>query len=79
VTIAASYIMKKNRLEPYEALSIVKKARPIAYPNEGFFEQLQIYHAVSYDLSTAPYYLAELVHKFSLKARLLYLFIKEGV
>jgi len=36
-TITVAYLMKKNKIDCTKALSIIRKARPIVFPNEGFF------------------------------------------
>lgn len=40
VSLLASYLMKKNSLNFYEAIDIIKSKRKIAYPNTGFTMQL---------------------------------------
>ena len=43
-TVACAYLMNKFSLSPEEALGMIRKARPLANPNEGFQEQLKVYH-----------------------------------
>ena len=42
-TIACSYLMYKNLISKDDAINIIKDARPIINPNNGFIEQLIIY------------------------------------
>eukprot|EP00299_Pterocystis_sp_00344_P010008 c437_g1_i1.p1 GENE.c437_g1_i1~~c437_g1_i1.p1 ORF type:complete len:212 (+),score=34.81 c437_g1_i1:27-638(+) len=44
VTIAAAYIIYKERCSPDEALRIIKAVRNVASPNIGFVKQLILYH-----------------------------------
>ncbi|KJH41485.1 dual specificity phosphatase, catalytic domain protein [Dictyocaulus viviparus] len=48
VTVVSAYIMQKLKLTVEEAIDIVKKSRPLACPNSGFFRQLQIYEQLHY-------------------------------
>ena len=43
-TVACAYLMNKFSLSPEEALEMARKARPLCNPNEGFLEQLAVYH-----------------------------------
>ncbi|VDM85139.1 unnamed protein product [Strongylus vulgaris] len=53
VTVVAAYVMQKYKFSPEKALEFIKKSRPIAYPNEGFYAQLQIYEKLDYKLDDA--------------------------
>lgn len=43
-TVACAYLMNKLSLSPEEALEMVRQGRPLCNPNEGFLEQLKVYH-----------------------------------
>jgi dual specificity phosphatase 12 len=43
-TCVAAYLMHKYHISPTEALDQIKQARPIAEPNDGFMQQLELYH-----------------------------------
>ena len=43
-TVVCAYLMYKQSLSPEEALRIVREARPLCNPNDGFMEQLDVYH-----------------------------------
>ncbi|ETN80625.1 dual specificity phosphatase, catalytic domain protein [Necator americanus] len=53
VTVVAAYIMQKYKFSPEKALEFIKKSRPIAFPNEGFYAQLQIFEKLDYNLDDA--------------------------
>ena len=36
--------MQRHKISPSEALGQIRQARPIAEPNEGFMQQLELYH-----------------------------------
>lgn len=48
----AAHLMRKRRLNPVEAVDLIRKARPIAEPNSGFMDQLWLYYNIDY--SSAP-------------------------
>jgi dual specificity phosphatase 12 len=43
-TIIMAYLMNKYRISRDEALSQLREGRPVCGPNDGFMEQLEIYH-----------------------------------
>ncbi|EYB98809.1 hypothetical protein Y032_0128g1454 [Ancylostoma ceylanicum] len=53
VTMVAAYIMQKFKFPADKAVEFIKKSRPIAFPNEGFFAQLQIFEKLGYKLDEA--------------------------
>ncbi len=53
VTITAAYLMWKYKLTADQAVSVIKKRRPVAGPNPSFLEQLEIYEKTGYDASPA--------------------------
>ncbi|XP_069476311.1 dual specificity phosphatase 28 [Ambystoma mexicanum] len=44
-TVCIAYLMKDRRLKREDAFQIVKKARPVVAPNEGFWSQLEKYES----------------------------------
>jgi hypothetical protein len=42
-TCVIAYLMQKNNIDPFEALSYLRQARPLVEPNEGFMKQLELY------------------------------------
>ncbi|KAJ1090410.1 hypothetical protein NDU88_003542 [Pleurodeles waltl] len=46
-TICTAYLMKQGHLTLEEAFQMVKKARPVVAPNEGFWSQLENYNTSS--------------------------------
>ena len=45
-TVVCAYLMKKLSLDPKSALEIIQKHRPLCVPNDGFQEQLDVYHCI---------------------------------
>jgi dual specificity phosphatase 12 len=45
-TVVCAYLMKKLGLDPKSALEMVQRHRPLCAPNEGFQEQLKVYHRI---------------------------------
>lgn len=43
VSLVAAYLIAAQGLTPAEAVAAIKKARPIAGPNRGFMEQLEVW------------------------------------
>lgn len=45
-TICIAYLLHKQRsaLTPQTALALIREARPLCEPNDGFMEQLNLYH-----------------------------------
>jgi dual specificity phosphatase 12 len=61
-TIIAAYLMYSLKLDPESAVDMIRTVRPIVEPNEGFMEQLQVFHRASYkftprDKATRMFYL----------------------
>ncbi|KAG0324810.1 dual specificity phosphatase 12 [Dissophora globulifera] len=52
VTIMCAYLMKTKGMTSSEALLFVQAKRPIAGPNDGFMDQLQLYGDIEFDVST---------------------------
>ncbi|KAF8137555.1 hypothetical protein EV363DRAFT_1318315 [Boletus edulis] len=50
-TIVAAYLMYTRKLDPSAALDMIKALRPHTEPNQGFLEQLEIFHQASYKIS----------------------------
>jgi dual specificity phosphatase 12 len=45
-TIVIAYLMHKYHISRDEALSQLREGRPVCGPNDGFMEQLEIYHCM---------------------------------
>ena len=43
-TLVMAYLMHKYHVSRDEALSQLREGRPVCGPNDGFMEQLQVYH-----------------------------------
>lgn len=43
-TCVIAYLMSKCHISPQEALAQVKQCRPLVEPNDGFMQQLEMYH-----------------------------------
>lgn len=43
VAVVAAYLMRYHYLSLSQAMSCIRDARPLAWPNEGFMHQLQMY------------------------------------
>lgn len=61
-TIIAAYLMYSLKLDPESAIDMIRTVRPIVEPNEGFMEQLKVFHRASYkftprDKATRMFYL----------------------
>ncbi|KAG1843142.1 hypothetical protein DFJ58DRAFT_805018 [Suillus subalutaceus] len=61
-TIVAAYLMYSLKLDPESAVDMIRTVRPIVEPNEGFMEQLKVFHQSSYkftrrDKATRMFYL----------------------
>ncbi|KAF2745569.1 dual specificity protein phosphatase 12 [Sporormia fimetaria CBS 119925] len=46
-TCIIAYMMHRNKCSPSEALSLLRQARSICEPNEGFMQQLELYHEMT--------------------------------
>jgi hypothetical protein len=43
-TCVIAFLMQKYQISPLEALEQIRQSRPIVEPNEGFMQQLEMYH-----------------------------------
>jgi dual specificity phosphatase 12 len=43
-TVVIAYMMQKHHISPQEALERLQQSRPLVEPNDGFMEQLALYH-----------------------------------
>ncbi|KDR80051.1 hypothetical protein GALMADRAFT_1177087 [Galerina marginata CBS 339.88] len=50
-TIVAAYLMHSRKIDPQAALELIKKARPFIDPNQGFLQQLDLFHSAQYKIS----------------------------
>ncbi|KAG9313375.1 hypothetical protein JVU11DRAFT_5692 [Chiua virens] len=50
-TIVAAYLMYTRKLDAAAALDMIRAVRPHTDPNEGFLQQLEIFHQASYKIS----------------------------
>ncbi|KAF8960298.1 hypothetical protein BDZ97DRAFT_2037868 [Flammula alnicola] len=50
-TIVAAYLMYSKKIDPQAALDLIKKARPSVEPNQGFLQQLELFHDARYKIS----------------------------
>jgi len=46
VTMTCAFLIREHLMDAYSALDMVRSARKHAYPNNGFFEQLQFYESL---------------------------------
>jgi dual specificity phosphatase 12 len=46
--VLAAYLMQSRQLDPDGALELIRKARPFVDPNQGFMEQLWLFHQMRY-------------------------------
>ncbi|KAF2759685.1 phosphatases II [Pseudovirgaria hyperparasitica] len=53
-----AFLLQKHRIMPQEALDLLRQARPICEPNEGFMHQLQLFHEMNTpdDVESSPVY-----------------------
>ncbi|KAJ3505705.1 hypothetical protein NLJ89_g7277 [Agrocybe chaxingu] len=50
-TIVAAYLMYSQKIDPQTALEIIRQARPFVEPNQGFLQQLELFHEARYKIS----------------------------
>ncbi|EGO03696.1 hypothetical protein SERLA73DRAFT_69538 [Serpula lacrymans var. lacrymans S7.3] len=50
-TIVAAYLMHSLKIDPTGALDMIRQVRPHVEPNEGFVEQLDVFHKASYQFT----------------------------
>ncbi|KAF8155595.1 hypothetical protein B0H34DRAFT_659598 [Crassisporium funariophilum] len=50
-TIVAAYLMYSKQLDPETALELLRKARPSIEPNQGFLQQLEVFHKSRYKIT----------------------------
>ena len=57
-TCVCAYLIHRYGITPDEALARIRENRPLAEPNEGFWEQLELYHDMGApeDLESTPAY-----------------------
>jgi len=57
-TCVAAYLMHKYNISPSEAVAQIRESRPFAEPNEGFMQQLELYHQMNMpiDIEKSPVY-----------------------
>ncbi|GAB7361525.1 hypothetical protein MBLNU230_g1580t2 [Neophaeotheca triangularis] len=57
-TCVSAYLMHRHLITPEEALAQIRQARPLCEPNEGFAQQLDLYHkmATPDDIEAQPPY-----------------------
>jgi dual specificity phosphatase 12 len=46
-TCVAAYLMHKYHISPSDAIAQIRESRPLAEPNEGFMQQLELYHQMN--------------------------------
>jgi dual specificity phosphatase 12 len=46
--VLAAYLMQSRQLNPDEAIALIRTARPFVDPNQGFMEQLWLFHQMKY-------------------------------
>jgi dual specificity phosphatase 12 len=47
-TVVAAYLMATHKIDVEEALARIRKVRPFAEPNDGFMEQLELFHKMGF-------------------------------
>ena len=50
VSVMAAYLMRSLKITPKAALDIIRDHRVFAQPNDGFMDQLELYHTLQYDV-----------------------------
>ncbi|KAF2399163.1 dual specificity protein phosphatase 12 [Trichodelitschia bisporula] len=57
-TCVLAYLIHKYGITPSEALAQVRQSRPLVEPNEGFWQQLELYHQMNMptDIDSHPVY-----------------------
>ena len=66
--MVAAFLMARYDLPPYTALERIRQARPLAYPNEGFYEQLEYYEAMGNQYTPESELGERALAKFTLRA-----------
>lgn len=53
-----AFLIQANRVTPQQALAHIRQARSICEPNDGFMQQLELYHEMDApdDVESAPAY-----------------------
>ncbi|CDH60414.1 dual specificity protein phosphatase 12 [Lichtheimia corymbifera JMRC:FSU:9682] len=49
-TIVAAYMMRKGKLDVQKTLDMIRDRRAFVAPNDGFLDQLELYHTLEYDV-----------------------------
>ena len=57
-TLVIAYLMHKYHISPTQALEQIRQSRPLCEPNEGFMQQLELYHDMQtpLDVESKPAY-----------------------
>jgi dual specificity phosphatase 12 len=57
-TCCVAYLMHAFKISPSEALEQIRQVRPLVEPNEGFMQQLEMYHRMNMtlDVESSPIY-----------------------
>jgi dual specificity phosphatase 12 len=57
-TCCVAYLMHTFKIPPSEALEQIRQVRPLVEPNEGFMQQLEMYHRMNMtsDVESSPIY-----------------------
>ena len=57
-TCCVAYMMQVFKISPHEALEQIRQSRPLVEPNEGFMQQLELYHRMNMtdDVDDSPVY-----------------------
>lgn len=57
-TCVCAFLIRKYGIHPLEALERIRASRPLAEPNDGFMEQLELYHRMGApeDIEQVPAY-----------------------
>ena len=57
-TCVAAYLMHNYNIKPSEAVAQIRESRPLAEPNEGFMQQLELYYQMHMpvDVEGSPIY-----------------------
>lgn len=57
-TLVIAFLMRKYGITPNQALEQIRQSRPLCEPNEGFMQQLELYHSMATpeDVEKTPAY-----------------------
>jgi hypothetical protein len=64
-TCCVAYLMQTYKISPQEALEQIRQVRPIVEPNDGFMQQLDMYHRMNMveDVESSPIYQRWIYHR----------------